>query len=266
VHQVLRVEGWTSRRIGSIDFYRCPACGDCQDLLFENSDGTVQCFACNKSSPRVSFELVKKRTPIGQCRHCGEEVPFTPSTTGIVGPLCPNFGCSNYVAVMHGKRFIQPNQVLDVRWNLGLLRRAKRVGPSLLLALCGSEKDYLVLRVLQVLAKQDDVRFKFANPEEHRAALFLDKARKRYLGFIIWTEGKGGAVLRQLFTVKEARRKGHAANVVEFWVENHANRFKGKFGIEEPNPSALRLHAKLGHLTIEGPDAIGLKCYFVRSM
>jgi hypothetical protein len=265
MHQVLRVEGWTSRRIGSVDFYRCPVCGDCQDLLFEKSDGTVQCFACNKSSPRASFALVKKRTPLGQCCHCGDEVPFTPSTAGILGPLCPHFGCSNYVAVMHGKRFIQPSQVLDVRWNPGLLRRVKRVGPDLLLALCGSGKDYLVLQVLQVLAKQDDERFKFANPEEHCAALFLDKDRRRYLGFIIWTEDKS-AVLRQLFTVKEERRKGHAANVVEFWVKNHASIFKGKFGIEEPNFSALRLHAKLGHLSLEGPDAIGLKCYFVRSI
>jgi hypothetical protein len=53
--------------------------------------------------------------------------------------------------------------------------------------------------------------------------------------------------------------------MVSYWVENFANKVADRFGIEEPNESALKLHAKLGHLRIEGSGAIGVKCHFVQS-
>jgi hypothetical protein len=243
-----------------VGFYRCPECGDCQDRLFEKPDGTVECCFCQKSSPIAAFAAVKKRRLIGQCAHCGQDVPFA-SSIGIVGPLCPNFECSNYVAVSYGNGFIQPSLVLDLAWNPRLLSRVERIDSRLLFVCCQSKKDFLALRVLQVLAKQDDNRFKFGNSDEYRAALCLDGSHPKYLGFILWTEDKS-AVLRQLFIVKGERRKGHAARLVTFWEHGYANKLSDKFGIEDPNETALKLHVKLGHVKIEGSDAVGVKCYF----
>jgi len=115
--------------------------------------------------------------------------------------------CSNYVAVAYANTFVEPKVVLDPRWNSGLRGRAERFGAGLLVVRCRSKRDYLVLRVLQVLAKQDDPRFKFADPDEHWAALCLDAKRRKYLGFLVWTEDET-AVLRQIFVVKSGRRKG----------------------------------------------------------
>jgi hypothetical protein len=264
--QVLRVEGWRSRRIAGVPFYRCPDCGDCQDMLFfVDPNGAVECLACHKANPRSAFATIKRKRVIAQCAHCGEEVPFIPSTAGILGPLCPSVECSNYVAVAYGNTYLEPRLVLDPKWNGGLRHRSERVAGGLFLAPCRSKRDYLVLSVLQVLAKQDDSRFKFANPGEHRSAVCLDAMRRKYVGFLIWTEDKT-AVLRQLFVVKGERRKGHASKMVTFWIERYANRLGDQFGIEGPNEAALKLHIKLGHVRIEGGEAAGIKCHFVPTL
>lgn len=121
------------------------------------------------------------------------------------------------------------------------------------------------MTVLQVLAKQDDDGFKFGDPNEFRSALCFDSKGRKYIGFLIWTEDKT-AVLRQLFVMKDEQRKGHASRMVKFWVERVTNKLGDRFGIEEPNASAMKLHAKLGHLKLRGSTAIGLKCGFVRSI
>ena len=263
MEQVLRIEGWSSRSTKRIGFYRCPKCGDSRsDFLLEKSDGTVECYACDMSSPRSSFAVVKKRRLVGQCARCGAEVPFVPSADGIVGPLCPELECSNYVAVHFGSSFIQPSLALDLAWNTGLPGRAECIRGSLFSLVCKTKKDLQVLALLQVLAKQDDKRFKFGDPNEYRAALCFDWSRRKYLGFLVWTENDW-AVLRQIFVVSDERRKGHAATLVSFWVERYANKLGDKFGIEEPNEKALALHVKLGHVKLEGADAVGLKCSFV---
>jgi hypothetical protein len=260
--QVLRVEGSRSRRIARITFYRCPKCGDCQDMLPADQGGTVDCFRCHKSSPRSAFTIVNKKRVIAQCAHCGQEVPFVPSTAGILGPLCSNLGCSNYVAVAYANTLVQPSLVLDVSWNRTLRDRAEPVAAGLLFARCRSKKDHLVLRVLQVLAKQDDQRFNFGDLEEHCSALFFDTKQRKYLGFLIWSADKT-AILRQLFVVKSERRKGHASRIVPFWVERYANKLGDRFGIEGPNEAAVKLHVKLGHIRIQGSNAVGINCYFV---
>lgn len=263
--QVLRVEGSKSIRVASMPFFRCPKCGDCQDIILPNGNGMVECAVCQTRRPKDDFKTVSRKVTIARCARCGQDVPFVPSTMGIVGPLCSSFECSNYVAVAFGKQFFEPKIVLDPIWNRGIVFRAEPIAPGLLVGLCRSKRDQVVLTVLQVFAKQDDDRFKFGDPSEFHSLLCLDSKRRNYIGFLIWTEDKT-AVLRQIFVVRGERRKGHASSIVSFWVENFANKLADRFGIEEPNESAMKLHAKLGHLKLEGSTAIGVKCHFVRSI
>lgn len=259
MEQILK--GSRSSRIGQVTFYRCPECGDCQEILLPNQDDVAVCFSCDKSNPASAFVVVKKKRVIAQCAGCGEEVAFTPSYIGIIGPLCPKLECANYVAVCYGSSFFEPKTVLDPSWNRGLCGRTEHLAPGLLFARCTSTKDFTVLRVLQVLAKQDDSRFKFANPEEHRAAICLDSKRRKYIGFVIWTEGES-AVMRQLFVVRDERRKGYASKLFTFWLQRYARRLNAKFGIEGPNKASTNLLLKLGHVRIEGSDLVGVDCHF----
>jgi hypothetical protein len=263
--QVLRVEGSKSRHTATFPFLCCPKCGDSQDLLFPDLNGIVKCSACHSCRPSSEYKVVRKKITVARCGRCGKDVPFVPSTTGVLGPQCTDFKCSNYLAVVYGKRFLDPKIVLDPAWNRGLMGRAQPISPRLLFARCRSKQDHVALTVLQVLAKQDDDRFKFGDPNEFRSALCFHSTRRKYVGFLIWTEDKT-AVLRQLFVVKDERRKGHASRMVKFWVERFANKLGDRFAIEEPNATAMKLHAKLGHLRLRGSTAIGLKCSFVRSI
>ena len=251
--QMLRVEGSKSRHVARIRFFRCPGCGDCQDLLFPNANGMVQCFACNELRPQSEFEVVQKRRIVARCAHCGDDVPFAPSTSGLIGPLCSNFECSNYLAVAYGNTFLEPRLVLSPTWNLGLGDRAQSMSGDFLLARCLSKRDHTVLKVLQVLAMQDDHRFKFGDPEEYCSALCIDTKRQKYIGFLIWTENKT-AILRQLFVVKDERRKGRASTMVRFWVERYAKPMGDKFGIEGPNEAALKLRQARPHKDRKSPS------------
>ena len=200
------------------------------------------------------------------CANCGRDVALIPSTFGMAGLgfICGD--CSNYVAVLYGNRFVNPRSVLEVKWNPSVIRRGKQVfSTERRFVTCRTAKDFLVLKVLQAVVKEEDGRFLFARPKEQWAGLLLDSKKRKYLGFLVWTEGEY-AVLRQVFVVEDERRKGHGENLVRFWVEQFADRMHQKFGIESPNEQASRLHLKLGHLKIEGDSYVGIKCFVVSGM
>jgi len=49
-------------------------------------------------------------------------------------------------------------------------------------------RDFLVLKVLQAIATEENERFLFGRPKEHEAGLLLGCRRRKYLGFLVWTE------------------------------------------------------------------------------
>jgi hypothetical protein len=77
----------------------------------------------------------------------------------------------------------------------------------------------------------------------------------------MWTESET-AVMRQLFVVRDERRKGYASKLFTFWVQRYAKRLNAQFGIEGPNEASTNLLLKLGHVRIEGPRLIGVDCHF----
>jgi GNAT superfamily N-acetyltransferase len=262
-YQVVNVKGWKTRSLMSIGFHQCPGCGSCQEMLWVSEGGTCECYGCGRKFPRQEFKGVKRRRTIVACAGCSREVELVSSNLGMAGLgfICP--GCSNYVAVLYGTRFENPTSVLDAGWNPGVFARGKRLSPeSLLFVRCRTEKDFLVLKVLQAIVKEEDSRFLFVRQEEHQAALLLDSKKRKYLGFLVWTEDEFAA-LRQIFVVEDERRKGYAEKLLTFWVENYAERLQGQFGIESPNASALRLHLRMGHLKLQDDSYVGIKCFLV---
>jgi hypothetical protein len=266
VSQVIGVSGWKCRKRSGVTYYRCPGCKSSVDMIFWGPDGLVECFRCNREFPHGDFRQVRRTKTIAECASCGREVPLIPSTFGMAGLGFICSGCSNYVAVLYGNRFVNPRSVLEVEWNPTIIRRGERVfSGERRFVVCRTAKDFLILKVLQAVVKEEDSRFLFARPNEHSAGVLLDSKRRKYLGFLVWTEGEY-AVLRQIFIVEEDRRRGHAENMVRFWVERYADPLHAKFGIESPNEQATRLHLKLGHLKIEGDSYVGVKCFRVPGM
>lgn len=244
--------------------YRCPSCANCQEMIWGGGDGKYSCFRCNKTFAMDAFGLVKRVRTVVVCANCDREVTLLPSTFGItgLGYICSD--CSNYVAVLYGTHFVNPNAVLTLGWNPTVRRRGEPMSSGLSFVVCETMKDFLVLNVLQAIVKEEDSRFLFGRPNEHEAGLLLDSDRGRYLGFLVWTESEY-AVLRQMFIVEDERSKGLAQQMVTFWVEHYADRLNEKFGIEAPNEKALALHLKLRHIRAEGDSYVGIKCFKVPS-
>jgi DNA-directed RNA polymerase subunit RPC12/RpoP len=263
-YQAVSVMGWKSRKLTKFSMYRCPDCGHCQEMICGGGDGKYRCFHCNKKFGEREFRESKRERTAVVCAKCGREVTLLPSTFGIAGLGFICSGCHNYVAVLYGTHFVNPSAVLTAKWNPTVYRRAEPMASGLSFLVCKTMKDFLVLKVLQAIVKEEDSRFLFGRPNEHEAGLLLDFKRRKYLGFLVWTEGEY-AVLRQIFIVEDERRRGLAQQMVEFWVENHADRLNERFGIEAPNEKALSLHLKLGHINAKGDSYVGAKCFRVQS-
>jgi acetyltransferase (GNAT) family protein len=105
----------------------------------------------------------------------------------------------------------------------------------------------------------------FVRDGEESAGLVLDQKTGEYLGFIVWNVSAGHAILRQIFTVQDERRRGLAERLVVYWVTRYADELSDTFGVESPNDKASNLHIKLGHMVKEGDGLKGIKCFFAPS-
>jgi hypothetical protein len=261
--KALKLVGWKSKKTTYLEFYRCPGCGHTQETIFWGAHKKAECFSCHEKFPKDAFALTKVRRVVAECRECGADVPFTPNNYGFagLGYICSE--CGNYVAVSYGMRTIDPSEALKPAWNPTMRERGERVDGTLVFTNCRSKKDYLIVKLLQAMAKEEESSFMFVRDDEHSVGILLDAMTGKYLGFVAWNVSGQHAVLRQIFIVPDERRKGLASRMVTFWVEHYADKVSEKFGIESPNEKAVSLHTTLGHVRIEGDSVIGVKCFRV---
>jgi GNAT superfamily N-acetyltransferase len=262
----IKLNGWRARKVENLDFYRCPGCRHTQESIFYGDDRMAPCYNCNNNYPVDSFGTAKVRRVVAECQDCGADISLTPrnfSMSGI-GWLCSD--CNNYVAVVYGTRKIDPKEGLDPNWNADLQEHAQPVGENNVFLRCKTKKDLLIVRLLQVTAKEEDPRFLFARDADQNAGLYFDTARQKYLGFIVWTQDDEYAVLRQIYIVPDERKKGLGEKLLSYWVKRYADNVNDTFGIEAPNEQAIQLHIKLGHIVREGDSLKGVKCFCVPSM
>jgi GNAT superfamily N-acetyltransferase len=254
--QILKAKGWKSLRTGPLDCYLCPGCGGLSDDdLILVSDAGLRCFHCYHTFPRDAFKRAQKDVTFAVCAECSEEISLTPSSEGFVGFLC---GCDNYVAIPFEDGILQPQEVMTLQWNEGLRERGTRLTENCSAAKCATERDWLVLALMQVLAKESNSEFKFGNKDDNEALLVFDPVTGVYVGYLLWYETEKYAMLNQLFVMPEQRRKGHAEAMVKHWVAEHAKHVGEQFALESPNEYAIALHIKLGHIRREGDYLVGV--------
>ncbi len=261
--KALKLVGWKSKKTAYLEFYRCPGCRHCQEMIFWGAEKLVECFRCQRRFPKETFTLAKVRRVVAECRGCGVDVPLTPSNYNMVGIgyICSR--CGNYVAISFGTQTVDPAEALKSTWNSTIRERGEQVDGDLVFTRCRTKKDYLIVQLLQVMAKEEDSSFLFVRDIDQLAGILVDATTGKYLGFLVWNVSERHAILRQIFIVPDERKKGLATRLVTFWVERYADKVSDTFGIESPNEKALNLHIKLGHAKVEGDSVKGLKCFFV---
>lgn len=255
----VKFEGWKSRRMGDVFHFKCPYCGGCFESYVNNT-----CPKCRKIIQRSELKEIFLKKTIVTCSACGAETPLTPERLDCIGEygyMCD--GCQSFIAIRFRNSILKPQTVIDLKWNKGIKDRALPIANNLFLAICTNEKDFLILKILQLMAK-DEESFLYIQPETQKAGLMFNAEQNMYLGFVVWTEEKH-AVLRQIFIREDERKRGFGTKLLKFWVETFADKINERFGIENPNALSRKMLISLGCAKVEGQGIKGVKCFFVPS-
>jgi GNAT superfamily N-acetyltransferase len=232
------------------------------DELLSFEDGFF-CAYCSQSFPLDAFTRDQKEVTFVVCAECGHETALTDSNDGIVGYTC---SCDNYVAIPFEDGIVHPLAIMELEWNEGIRTRGVPLAEPCFAIKCETASDWRVISIMQVLAKEKNGEFRYANSDENEALLAFDPTTGVYVGYLLWNEKEEYAVLNQLFVMPEQRRKGHAEALVKHWVAVHAKRIGEQFALESPNEYARALHLKLGHIRREGDGFMGVGgCVFYPS-
>jgi hypothetical protein len=260
------------QRMVSVTFWRCPQCGHLDEYRFWHSttaDGIkmCKCYVCQSEHPCDSFSRSKGRRRAVRCGQCSTDVTFTSNSNGI-GLICPK--CKNYAALRHGRHYVNADIVADPTWNPALVARAQDVDNELKFALCLTRKDLAVVRLLQADAMKEESGFMFFHAEGQKAAFLLDGSAQQYLGYIIWSDTPPFSqdpnpypVLRQIFVIPVARRRGVASRAFKYWVEHYAAKVNDDFGVESPNEKTWGVLVKAGYAVEEGDEVLCEKCFIL---
>ncbi len=262
-----RIAGWRKRKTSLLEFYKCPGCGRAQESLLLDENDSAECFSCNKRFPKVEFGTAKVRRTVVECGNCGADVSMTFSNANMlgIGYICSN--CNSFVAVEFGAQLLDPVEVLKQSWNPSVEKHGIPVDNDLTVFKCRTKKEYLIVQLLQILAKEEEKSFRSVTSDgDFSVGLLFDSSKKQLAGSLIWNVEWEHAILRQIFIVPDERRRGLAERMVVFWVKEYADKISDRFGIEAPNEKARSLHAKLGHIKIDGDTATGVKCFFAPTM
>ena len=257
----LKLEGWKAKKKNGVNFLRCPYCGHHFEGISVDRDGMVECYKCRRKFPENKLKQITLERLVAICKVCGTEVPLTPQNLNMIGCCtCPI--CGNVVAVKFKNHVLRPKTVLKLDWNREIEKRAIKLDGRIFFAICENKKDFLVLKIMQFMARKEGHSFLYIREDEQKAGLIFDIQRKKYIGYIVWTENRY-AIARQIFIVKDERSKGYGSMLMKFWVDNFANKVGDKFGVESPNKFGQKILVKLGYAQIEGGSLKGIKCFFV---
>jgi ribosomal protein S18 acetylase RimI-like enzyme len=158
-----------------------------------------------------------------------------------------------------------PKSVFSLEWNSEIEKRSKNISEVLRMGRVETDKDLLIVHLMQSLAREEGEPFRSARLDEYGCCLALHAHRQLFVGYIMWSDDEKEATLRQIYIVPEERRRGLAAQLVTHWVHEYADRIGNRFAVESPNEKSVSLLVKLGFAALEGSKAES-KCFFIGGM
>lgn len=197
---------------------------------------------------------------ISTCNTCGKVVNLSEDTKDWFGSgyFCPS--CNNKLAVELDGDIVDVESLLKL--NPSIPEKAEKINKTLHSVLGVTDKDWEIFMALNYLAANDktiECPFHIVDSDEKdetSTLLLFDKQRKIYVGFLDWatnegeygTDYRGSDVLFHIYILEDERNKGYGTEAMNYWVENHAKKVNGKFGIELPPKSQLKnVLINLGH-------------------
>lgn len=264
------LEGWSKKGKALVDLYKYPCCGELSETIYYGSDNLVECYNnCKISSHKDTFTIESIMKPSCTCKRCGTEISLTPDNMMIGsfnGYMC--YKCKNIVAIRFKGYIIQPQTVLKLSWNESI---SEKISKNLSFIRVTTDKDFLVLRTLNLIARHEYDCFCSIQEYDKKAIIFIDNIHNKYIGYVLWTddiyenddhENGNMAAIRQLFIVKEEQKKGHGTFIMKWWVEKIADKINDRFVVESPNKLSHKILHNLGYTQSTMEGIIGIKCSF----
>ena len=145
-----------------------------------------------------------------------------------------------------------------------MLKRSVQLSSGVYVLNVRTFRDKCALRALNFEAVSEEMSFHRLPAKEMRVYLLL--ARAKLLGYLSWNalNTHNLPTIRQLYVVKDERRKGYATALVQHFVEANckveANRI---FLVEYPNELTTRLLVKLGYVKEINGELVGQRIGFI---
>lgn len=258
------------RKLVRKDFLQCPNCGwKTPDLYGRDVNGRTvyQCSRCHEKFTQEQIETLWKTVPkkvyAYRCEGCGEYIPNTSENRNMLGVfnelLCPT--CNE------GKGNILSLKLVAINGHHA--SKLRTMTAESYITPVKTRKHQIILRYLNILAKIEQTSWRKVPQRGIQAYITTLEGPIGYLAYTKDEGYHGLPVIRQLFVVKEERRKGHATRLVKHFLTNQCEKPDKKgcfFLIESPNDASLRLFQKLGYVRIEDKEIRFINCYWIQCL
>lgn len=267
-----RLDGYEKIKITDIKEYPCPVCNINMNWWTTNETGISHCPRCSASFKDDEIKPIMVKRKMIRCNVCGLE-NYASAVRKEDFMTCL---CKNVMAIKYNKDLVWPKTILTKQWNEDRLKNNMDDGDIHFLQIqnlfprflfCQTEKDFIVLRLLQTLAKQDDSSFNYYNKDSRNKVMIIyyTSFYYPYIGYIIWTPGKDNEkpILRQCLVLEEHRKKGYGTAILKYWHEYILK--QSDFVVESANEITGHILVKLNYATSNSDGSIhGLKCTFIQ--
>src|SRR5213593_4162465 len=121
--------GWKSVNDQSTEFYKCPKCGNLDEML-PCLNGVAECYKCGTKLPINSWGIATEIRPVAVCVSCNESTSLTPIHRSMFGApffICSNHDRQNILAIESDDRVLAAQKVLSFDFAPELQHRAEQL-------------------------------------------------------------------------------------------------------------------------------------------
>lgn len=251
-------------------FFQCPHCGHLDSSLSGrkiDNEVKFQCFDCLKYAKREEWKEIEKKVWAYRCETCGRYIENVSTNWNLCGAFRKELLCPVCLHQRNGLVAIDGHHISEIRTvRPDMLKRSWQITDDIYALNVKTKWDQMALRYMNAMAMREEQSFRVMPRRTLKSYILLSK--EGFIGYLAWTEGKL-PTMRQLFVVKEERRKGHATQLVQHFVREQCPKPNDEgilFNIESPNDASIQLFAKLGYIEIKENHFLGLKVRFVRGL
>ncbi|WP_209625492.1 GNAT family N-acetyltransferase [Methanobacterium petrolearium] len=252
--------GYQEKTMEDIPFLKCPNCNNVGHSLTGRGDGIWECDICKHQDIREKFPIIRIMKAVLTCSKCQTKIHDTPSY-GSRFFSC--YECRNVVAVKYNKKFYQPTEIINTRFQSP--ESLKGLGRGINLVECRNLRTTLPLYLLEFLSHEEENGFlSFKSKYQNAILLYV---HNECIGYLIWSfkkrEHDGCPILRQVFIKKEHRKKGWGSLLIQTWYNIYVTSNGGKFGVENPNNITFKILINLEHITKDKNNLEYKDCFLI---